>query len=80
MTAMARKVHRVPVRLDANGVERLSPDELKAILRGADDLNARWPQPPRSDTQGFTAKTPVGVARERGQQKGVRPEALNIDR
>ena len=41
MTTMAKKLHRVPVRLDATGVECLSPDELKAILRGADDLIMR---------------------------------------
>lgn len=35
---MSRRVHRVPVHLDAKGVGRLPPDDLKAILRGADPL------------------------------------------
>lgn len=32
------RVHRVPVHLDARGVGRLPPDDLKAILRAADEL------------------------------------------
>jgi len=35
---MSRRVHRVPVHLDAKGVGRLPPDDLRAILRGADPL------------------------------------------
>ncbi|HKK22972.1 MAG TPA: RQC-minor-1 family DNA-binding protein [Pseudohaliea sp.] len=35
---MGRKVRRVPVSLDAKGVQPLSHEELKTILRGADDL------------------------------------------
>jgi hypothetical protein len=38
---MSRKVHRVPVHLDAGGVGRLPADDLKAILRAADPLVAR---------------------------------------
>jgi hypothetical protein len=35
---MSRRVHRVPVHLDANGVGRLPFEDLKAILRGADEM------------------------------------------
>ncbi len=35
---MGRKVRRVPYRLDPLDAADLSPDEIKAILRGADDL------------------------------------------
>lgn len=35
---MSRRVHRVPVHLDAKGVGQLPFDDLKAILRGADPL------------------------------------------
>jgi superfamily II DNA helicase RecQ len=36
--AMARKVRRVPVSLDSSGVPPLSDEEIRTILRGADDL------------------------------------------
>jgi superfamily II DNA helicase RecQ len=36
--AMARKVRRVPVSLDSSGVSPLSDEEIRTILRGADDL------------------------------------------
>lgn len=35
---MARKVRRVPVSLDSSGVSPLSDEEIRTILRGADDL------------------------------------------
>jgi len=35
---MARKVRRVPYHLDSKGVGHLPPEEIAAILRGADDL------------------------------------------
>ncbi len=35
---MGRKVGRVPVNLDVRGVQPLSDVEIRAILRGADDL------------------------------------------
>jgi superfamily II DNA helicase RecQ len=35
---MARKVRRVPVSLDSHGVQPLSDEEIRTILRGADDL------------------------------------------
>jgi hypothetical protein len=35
---MARKVQRIRYHLDPKGVKNLPPDEIKAILRGADDL------------------------------------------
>ncbi len=35
---MGKKVRRVPYRLDPLDAADLSPDEIKAILRGADDL------------------------------------------
>lgn len=38
---MSRKVHRVKYHLDAKGVKNLSHDEIKAILRAADDLIMR---------------------------------------
>jgi superfamily II DNA helicase RecQ len=36
--AMARKVRRVPVSLDSSAVSPLSDEEIRTILRGADDL------------------------------------------
>lgn len=38
---MGKKVYRIPVHLDADGVEALPFDDVKAILRGADDLIMR---------------------------------------
>src|ERR1700687_5981306 len=38
---MMRRVHRVPYRLDAEGVAPLPLEEIQAILRGADDLIMR---------------------------------------
>jgi len=38
---MSRKVRRVPFHLDAGGVKPLPPEEIRAILRGADDLIMR---------------------------------------
>jgi len=38
---MARKVHRVPYRLDAMGIKRLPHKEIVVILRGADGLIMR---------------------------------------
>jgi len=38
---MSRKVRRVPFHLDAGGVRTLPPEEIRAILRGADDLIMR---------------------------------------
>jgi superfamily II DNA helicase RecQ len=35
---MSRKVRRVPVSLDSRDVEDLSEDEIRIILRGADDI------------------------------------------
>jgi hypothetical protein len=35
---MGKKVNKVRVELDANGIKRLPDEEIKAILRGADDL------------------------------------------
>jgi superfamily II DNA helicase RecQ len=35
---MSRKTRRVPVSLDSRGVEPLSNEEIRIILRGADDL------------------------------------------
>lgn len=35
---MAKRVQRTPVHLDATGVQDVPGDDLKAILRGADDL------------------------------------------
>lgn len=35
---MGKKVNRVNVELDANGIKKLSDHEIKVILRGADDL------------------------------------------
>jgi hypothetical protein len=35
---MSHKVQRVKYQLDPKGVENLPPDEIKAILRGADEL------------------------------------------
>ncbi len=35
---MSRRSHRVAVNLDAKGLKELSEDDLKAILRGADDI------------------------------------------
>ena len=37
---MSRKVQRVHYDLDAKDIKKLSPEELKAILRGADELIA----------------------------------------
>jgi hypothetical protein len=36
---MSRKVRRVPFHLDAGGVKTLPPEEIRFILRGADDLS-----------------------------------------
>jgi len=36
--AMARKVRRVPVRLELSSVSPLSDEEIRTILRGSDDL------------------------------------------
>ena len=38
---MSRKVSRVPVNLDAKGIKNLPDDEIRIILRGADDLIMR---------------------------------------
>jgi hypothetical protein len=38
---MTRKVRRVPVRLDPKNIPELPANEIKAILRGADDLIMR---------------------------------------
>ena len=38
---MGRKVRRVPVYLDTGGIPDLPFEEIKAILRGADDLIMR---------------------------------------
>jgi hypothetical protein len=38
---MSRRVRRVPVQLDPKGVKTLPPEEIKAVLRGADDLIMR---------------------------------------
>ena len=38
---MGRKVRRVPVTLDARGVQRLTDAEIRVMLRGADDLIMR---------------------------------------
>lgn len=38
---MGRRVHRVPYHLDAHGIQTLPLEDLKAILRGADDLVMR---------------------------------------
>ena len=38
---MSRKVQRVKYHLDSKGIRNLSRDEIKAILRGADDLIMR---------------------------------------
>ena len=38
---MSRKVQRVRYELDPKNVKKLSPEELKAILRGADELIGR---------------------------------------
>ena len=35
---MSRKVYRVPVHLDPKGIRQLSQDDVKAILRAAEDL------------------------------------------
>ncbi|MBP8002002.1 MAG: hypothetical protein KA314_26550 [Chloroflexi bacterium] len=35
---MSRKAQRVPVHLDAQGVLQLTPIEIAAILRGADEI------------------------------------------
>lgn len=35
---MSRKIHRIPVQLDAKDVVSLPPAEIAAILRRADDL------------------------------------------
>ena len=35
---MSRRSHRVAVHLDAKGLKELSNDDLKAVLRGADDI------------------------------------------
>jgi hypothetical protein len=35
---LGKKVNKVRVELDASGIKRLSDDEIKVILRGADDL------------------------------------------
>jgi hypothetical protein len=35
---MSRKVQRVTYRLDSHGIDDLPLEEIKAILRGADDL------------------------------------------
>jgi hypothetical protein len=35
---MSRKIHRVPFQLDPKDVKELPLDEIKVILRGADDL------------------------------------------
>lgn len=37
-TIMSRRSHRVVVNLDAKGLKELSNDDLKAVLRGADDI------------------------------------------
>lgn len=38
---MSRRSHRVAINLDAKGLKELSEDDLKAILRGADDIIAQ---------------------------------------
>jgi len=38
---MGKKVRRVPVYLDAKGISHLPFEEIKSILRGADDLIMR---------------------------------------
>lgn len=38
MLRVGRKVRRVPVRLDVKGIRSLHEEEIRAILRGADDL------------------------------------------
>jgi len=38
---MSRRSRRVTVNLDAKGLKELSHDDLKAVLRGADDLIAQ---------------------------------------
>jgi hypothetical protein len=38
---MGRKSRRVPLHLDARGVDTLSEADLHTVLRGADDLIAR---------------------------------------
>lgn len=38
---MSRKVRRVRYEIDSKGIESLPLDEIKAILRGADDLIMR---------------------------------------
>ena len=38
---MCRKVHRVPVSLDSQGIDNLPEQEIAIILRGADDLIMR---------------------------------------
>ncbi len=38
---MSRRSRRVTVNLDAKGLKGLSVDDLKAVLRGADDLIAQ---------------------------------------
>jgi hypothetical protein len=35
---MSRRVHRVPYHLDTKGIRNVPPEELRVILRGADDL------------------------------------------
>jgi hypothetical protein len=35
---MSRKVQRVRYELDPKNIKKLSPEELQAILRGADEL------------------------------------------
>ncbi len=35
---MSRRKSRVPIQLDDRGIDRLSDDEIRIILRGADDL------------------------------------------
>ena len=37
-TIMSQRSRRVTVNLDAKGLKELSDDDLKALLRGADDL------------------------------------------
>lgn len=38
---MSRRSHRVAINLDTKGLKELSEDDLKAILRGADDIIAQ---------------------------------------
>lgn len=40
-TIMSRRSHRVAINLDTKGLKELSEDDLKAILRGADDIIAQ---------------------------------------